>query len=118
METARSKRTRALCALVAVGLGALYTWAGLYAMNPDGITYLDLADAWLRGDWRAAFSSIWSPLYPWLLAIWMSLLKPSPAWEFQAVQLMNFMIYTGGLLAFDFLLGEVLQLRRQLARGT
>jgi hypothetical protein len=34
------------------------------AMNPDGVSYLDLADAVRRGDWTHLVQGYWSPLLP------------------------------------------------------
>src|SRR6185369_13250535 len=50
------------CVVVAAVLGALQAWDRRYAMNPDGISYLDVADAYLRGDWAVAVNGYWSPL--------------------------------------------------------
>jgi len=32
-------------------LGAFQAWVGRHAMTADGISYQDMADAVLRGDW-------------------------------------------------------------------
>lgn len=53
------------CALLCVVLG----WAGRTGLNPDGVSYLDMAARFARGDWAAAVQGYWSPLYPLLLAI-------------------------------------------------
>ncbi|MEO6447237.1 MAG: hypothetical protein ABIZ91_00750 [Gemmatimonadaceae bacterium] len=37
-------------------------------LNPDGVSYLDLADALRVGDWPAFVQGYWSPLYPTILA--------------------------------------------------
>ncbi len=34
------------------------------ALNPDGVSYLDLAGAVQRGDWLHFVQGYWSPLYP------------------------------------------------------
>src|SRR5262245_31136988 len=69
--------------LLAVALGGLHTWAAIsrFSMNPDGIAYLDMADAYMRGDWRAAINPVWSPLYAWLLGPVMRLVQPTMRWE-------------------------------------
>jgi hypothetical protein len=34
-------------------------------MNPaDGISYLDIGDAYWRGDWHMAINAFWSPSIP------------------------------------------------------
>ena len=59
----------------------------------DIIAYLDVADAYLRGDWGQAINGNWSPLYSWLLALALGILKPSPFWEFPMVKLVNFLVF-------------------------
>lgn len=44
-----------------------HLWASRYQMNEDGISYLDIGDAFFHGDWWAAVNLYWSPLYPLVL---------------------------------------------------
>ncbi len=90
--------------LLAVVLGGLHTLAAVarHSMNPDGIAYLDMADAYLRGDWQAAINPVWSPLYSWVLGPVMRAVQPPMRWEFAVVQLVNFAIYLGALACFEF----------------
>jgi len=115
-----SKRSRLKIGfrLLAVTIGILQHWVNRHAMNPDGVSYLDVADAYLRGDWKMAVNAMWSPLYSWFLAVALALFKPSPYWEFPVVQLVNFIIYLCALICFEFFLREVLRFRRaQTAEG-
>jgi hypothetical protein len=77
-------------------------------MGPDGISYLDLADAFARGEWTHSFSTLWSPLYPLLLGTAFRIVRLSPYWEFAEVYVVNFLIYLAALAAFDYLLRQVL----------
>jgi hypothetical protein len=52
----------ALCC-IAVG------YLSLRALNPDGVSYLDLAAAMQRGDWTHFVQGYWSPLLPALIAV-------------------------------------------------
>jgi hypothetical protein len=96
-------RLPALARGAAIGLGALHTWAAItqYSMNADGIAYLDIADAYMRGDWATAINPVWSPLYSWLLGPVLGLLQPSMRWEFAVVHLANFAVYLGTLACFE-----------------
>ncbi len=38
-------------------------------MAPDGISYLDIAAAYRRGDFANALNEYWSPLFSWLLSV-------------------------------------------------
>lgn len=90
--------------LVAIILGALHTWASRHSINSMGIAYLDMGEAYLRGDWDMAINAYWSPLYSWLLGIALLILKPSSYWEFSVVHLVNFWIYLFALGCFHFFL--------------
>ncbi len=95
--------------LTAIFLAALQ--AGSNCGTPssiDTISYLDIADAYLRREWDVAINSYWSPLYSWLLAIVMSILKPLPFWEFPTVKLVNFFTFLLALVCFDFFLKQLL----------
>lgn len=105
-------RWRAMVWILLAAAGAIHGWAGRMEMTPDGIAYLDLADAFLRGDWAMAFNRLWSPLYPALLAAALAIAGPLGAGEFPAVHLTNFVIFLGALAAFEFLLGQLIAWHR------
>ena len=89
---------------LAVVLGGLHAWAAgmSHSMNPDGIAYLDMGDAYLRGDFRMAINAYWSPLYSWILGVATCVLKPPMRWEFPIVHMVNFFIYLTALGCFEF----------------
>lgn len=98
----------AIAAMLAVADG----WAYRQAMNPDGISYLDIGDAYWRGDFDSAVNAYWSPLYSWLTGAVLHVTGAAPARELLWVQLMNAGIVLVSLVAFRALLGEVMRLRR------
>lgn len=110
-------RLKALLYSVAIIFGAIQAWGGRYEISPDGISYLDIADAYLRGDWAIAFNAQWSPLYCWLLIPVLLVVKHSPAWEFPAVHILNFAIYLFSLVCFDFLMRRLSRYRREFEDG-
>jgi hypothetical protein len=87
---------------IALLLGVFQALAARGSMNPDGIAYLDMGDAYLRGDWPTAIRSHWSPLYSWFLGVALRVVQPAPDAEFPLVHLVNLFIYclTLGALAF------------------
>ena len=101
------------CALVAVDL-----WANRDLFDADGMSYIDMADAYRRGDWRAALVGLWSPMYPWLLALMMLLFDPSPQWEFTAVHALDFVIYLATLASFGVFMSAFLRARAQTQPDT
>src|SRR5688572_4214282 len=98
--------------IIAVSLGALQAWHFRFDSDADGISYLDIGDKYLQGDWGAAINSYWSPLYSWVLGSILFVLKPSSYWEFPVVHLVNFAIYVGTLFCFAFFLRELIRYNR------
>jgi len=101
--------TEAVLFALALLIGLARVLAARHLINPDGISYLDLGDAYLRGDWSAAINGYWSPLYPVVLGLALKILKPSPAWEFPVAHYVTFGIYIAALLCFRFFWKNVIQ---------
>src|SRR6185503_4018075 len=95
--------------MLASVLGALDSWTGRNALNPMGVSYLDMGDAYFRADWATAINGFWSPLYSLPLGLAMRLIRPSPEHEFPVVHLVNYLIYLCALFAFDFFLRELMR---------
>ena len=79
-----------LCLLCGL-LMAWQAWSARFFMNPDGVSYLDMASILLRGDASPLLHPYWSPLYPCLLAVVMRIF-PGPAIEFQAAHFVNWLV--------------------------
>jgi hypothetical protein len=123
LYTLAPRRLERLCWLVAAALGFLQAWGrrhdsgdGVAYMGADGIAYLDIGDAYWRGDWRAAVNAMWSPLYSWLTGLALRLFRPSPFQEFTVVRLLNFALYLLSLAAFVLLLRELERFRQTSAQ--
>ena len=99
--------------MIAMCLGALQAWAGRQWMNPDGVSYLDIGDAYLRGDWKNAINGYWSPLYSIWLGAAQHILKPSIPREFPVVHLVNFFIFLLALAAFRIFLWSTIKTTAQ-----
>src|SRR5258707_7530980 len=104
---------RIVCWAMALALGAAQAWATRFTMNPDGISYLDIGDAYWRGDWHNAINAYWSPLYSWILGFFLKVVKPSAYWEYPLVHLVNFLIYVAALGCFEFFLKTFIVDRRR-----
>src|SRR5215469_9783557 len=63
-----------LCALA-------QTWWIRHIIFSDGISYIDIATNYARGDWHKALNEYWSPLLSWLLAAIFKLFYPLPYWQ-------------------------------------
>jgi hypothetical protein len=105
-------------AVLTLAFGLFHAWLGRYAMDPDGMSYLDVGQSFFRRDWANAINAWWSPLYPWTLGVFLGIAKPSPDWEFPLVRLVNVAFFVLTLLAFRFLLHGFLIHCRQQAPAT
>jgi hypothetical protein len=98
----------------ALVLGLLHMWAAAtsYSMNADGINYLDIGDAYWRGDWKDAINPVWSPLYSWVLGGVMRVFQPRIHWEFPLVHAVNFGIYMLAMGSFAYFWKQVGEYRQ------
>ena len=114
-------RLRCFLAAFSIGLGVVYGWSGRTAMHGiDGISYLDMGDAYLRGDWRTAVNGLWSPLYGVLVSTVLKIIHPSISSEFPFVHLIGLAIYVIAMACFDFLwreFGQILIERTDSPQG-
>jgi hypothetical protein len=96
--------------IVCIVLGALQAWISRYAMISDGVSYLDIGDAYLRRNWSAAVNAYWSPMYSWWLGVALFLFKPSIRSEYVIVHVVNLIIYFVALFSFRFFIRAVLRM--------
>lgn len=108
--TSSTRALKAAFRVVALLVGFLQAWAYRFYIEPDGVNYLGIADAYLRHDWISAINGYWSPLYSWLLAGVKWLFAPSAYWESTALHLLNLVLYLVALLCFEFFLDRLLAL--------
>jgi hypothetical protein len=87
--------------------GLLQFWAHRNAMNPDGISYIEMAQGSIRTDWHALVNGYWSPLYPFLISVALRVLHPGPEWEFTVVHGVNFVLYVVSFACFEIFLKEI-----------
>lgn len=79
----------ALALIALYGLFEVYQWRNI-AHSIDSISYLDIADATFRGDWKNAINSFWSPFYSWILGAVLAVFRPDMEHELLAMRLTNF----------------------------
>jgi hypothetical protein len=78
-------------------------------MFPDGVSYLDVGDAFWGGNFHDAINAYWSPLYPCVLGLFLKIFKPSVYWEYPLVHLMNFVLYAAALVCFAAFLNILIE---------
>ncbi len=113
----QTRRVNLAFLILALGLGLLQTWDTRYGMNADGISYLDMGDAYVHGDWAMAINASWSPLYSWLLGVAEAIIRPSPYWEYPLAHLVTFATYVFSLCCFVFFLQELIRYHHRHTSG-
>src|SRR5215469_13482380 len=111
MLPAIMRRQRIWFWIFASTAGLFQCWSYRFWIEPDGVNYLDIANAYLRHDWSAAVNSYWSPLYSWLLALTFYVFRPSGYWESTVLHLLNFVIFLFALRCGEFFISELLSSR-------
>jgi len=97
------------CAAIVVGL--IQVWAHRYNVNPDSISYIEIAQSAKEACWKSYVNGYWSPLYPFLLTNVFRILDPGPLWESTVVIFSNLAIYLANLACFEWFLKELILLR-------
>ncbi len=103
--------------LVAIAAGASQAWTGRDTMANDGISYIDMGDAFAHGHAGALINGYWSPLYPAAIGATLAIFHPSPRHEFAAVQGVNFLIFLLTTASFEFFLLSLMTVCRGSREG-
>ena len=107
------KQVRAGAWVVLLALAGAQAWSARFYATPDGVSYMDLSDAVLSGQWRELLNAYWSPLYPALIGILRAVLHPTAYWEFAVAHLLNLMLFAASLAAFDYLVAALRTIGRE-----
>jgi hypothetical protein len=86
--------------------------ADLQFVNPDGISYIEIAQSVNRGKWSELINGYWSPAYPALIAGWLAALKPSTYHEILAVNLLGVVLLVFVLWSFEYFMTGIAALQR------
>ena len=64
-------------------------------LNPDGLSYLEVASHTVEKGPGSLLHLYWSPLYPALIAAALSVFRPTPAHEIELVHVVNELLVIG-----------------------
>jgi hypothetical protein len=104
--------------VVAIVAGFAQVWAFRHGINDiNGIPYLEMGEAYMRGDWGTAINGMWGPFYSWVLGAPMRIFQPSPAHEYLVIELINLVVFLIAICSFEFFLRELLQIQH-ISRDT
>jgi hypothetical protein len=112
----RVRLVRVVMWAATITAGLLQALAVRFYISGDGNSYLDVASAYLRGDFANAINAYWSPFYSWLIALVLWVFKPGGYWETTILHLLNFAGLLVALRAFEFFFGSFLAARQNLTQ--
>jgi hypothetical protein len=105
--SAKERRLVASLWAFAIVLGLSQAWSWRFYIEPDGVSYIEIAHAYIHRDFAHAVNAYWSPLYSWLLALVISFAHVPEYWEATCLHLINFFIYLLSLASFAFFFQEL-----------
>jgi hypothetical protein len=112
-----AKRIRIAFWVLAILLGGAQTWYTRHRIFADGISYLEIAQAYARGDWHGALNAYWSPLYSWVVAAYLLVFRPSTYWQASSLHVVNFGAFLASCWIFEKFLNKLIQMRPQGLAG-
>jgi hypothetical protein len=85
-----------------------------YALDGDGMAYMDVADLIRAHHWAGVVNGYWHPLYPALLAIAQSVFHTARSNELRAYYVLNFLIFLASVVALLAFISALVRLRRHM----
>jgi hypothetical protein len=85
-----------------------------YALDGDGMAYMDVADLIRSHHWAGVVNGYWHPLYPLLLAIAQRVLHTTRANELHAYYVLNYVIFLASVVAILAFVSALVNLRRRM----
>lgn len=106
--------------LITLFVNALHVLTLARHIEWDGISYLDIAWAYARGDWSHAINAYWGPLFSWILAAVLRVSSIDRFRELIVLHAVNFVAFAFAIVAFIILVREIQrwQNQRAIAEGT
>ena len=95
--------------IIAVIVGICHAVATRDAVDPDGVSYLEIADAYFKGDFQSAVNSYWSPFYSWVIGLGLHIFKPDVFFEATFIHIINSLIYIFAFFCFHFFLSALIE---------
>ncbi len=107
---------RALLAYLAllVPIAWLAMKYGPYAMDGDGMAYMDIADLIRAHHWAGVINGYWNPLYPACLALAQRVFHTTRMNELHAFYILNFVIFLASVVAMLAFVSALVKLRRRM----
>ena len=84
----------------ALGLAMAQLWQTRFDVHSDGLSYIEIGEAYAAGEWRQAVNTLWSPLYSWIVGLSLALSSPETQCEAPTVKFVNLVIFVLALASF------------------
>ncbi len=85
-----------------------------YAIDGDGMAYMDIADLMRSHHWAGVINAYWNPLYPFLLSIAQRVFHTTRLNELHAYYIVNYVIFLGSVAAMLLFVNALVKLRRRM----
>ena len=86
-----------------------------YALDGDGMAYMDIADLIRAHHWAGVINAYWNPLYPALLALAQRVFHPTRMNELHAYYILNYVIFLASVVAMLAFVSALVKLRLRLS---
>jgi hypothetical protein len=96
-----------LFVLIALFVNALHVWALRWHVEPDGMSYIDIAWVYAHGDWSHAINAFWSPLFSWILGVLLWVSGADRFRELAILHAVNFVAFVLAMATFVLLVREI-----------
>jgi 4-amino-4-deoxy-L-arabinose transferase-like glycosyltransferase len=88
-----NSRIRAAFWIIGILCGGIMAYTTRFFINGDAIVYVEMGEAFRRGDWSGLVNLTYSPGYPVLLGIAQGVLQTNPLNELPLLRLANFFCF-------------------------
>ena len=85
-----------------------------YALDGDGMAYMDVADLIRAHHWAGVVNGYWHPFYPALLSIAQRVFHTTRANELHAYYILNYLIFLASVVAMLAFVSALVNLRRRM----
>jgi hypothetical protein len=89
-----------------------------YALDGDGMAYMDIADLIRAHHWAGVVNAYWHPLYPALLSLAQTVFHTTRSNELHAYYLVNYVIFLASVVALMAFVSALVKLRLRLSART
>ncbi len=85
-----------------------------YALDGDGMAYMDIADLMRTHRWAGVVNGYWNPLYPACMALFQRLFHTTRWNELHAYYVLNYFIFLASVAAVLLFVSALVKLRHQM----